>query len=103
MMGRFLKRHFPGLTAGVCGLLLLPWILGVPGNPTPRAAFVWTAGLLAMIAYLVVYQSVRSSKDHAFFNRPSMRIRLDRALFTLAVFVWPILSGSLLFLVLGTS
>lgn len=102
-MGRLLKRHFPGLTAGICGLLLLPWILGVPGNPTPRDAFVWKAGLLALIAYLVVYQCVRSSKDQFFFNRPSIRIGLDRALFALAVFVWPILCGSLLLLVLGTS
>ncbi|GAA5629168.1 hypothetical protein Brsp05_04467 [Brucella sp. NBRC 12953] len=102
-MGPFLKRHMSGLLAFICGLLLLPWILGVPGNPTPKGAAAWSLGLVAILSYLVLYQCVRSSQDHAFFKKPSIRRRLNGALLAAAVVVVPILVGALLFLVFGAS
>ncbi|KAA9356147.1 MULTISPECIES: hypothetical protein [Ochrobactrum] len=102
MVPSFFRRHFAGFTACVFGLLLLPWILGVPGNPTPVQEFAWSMGLVTIIGYLVMYQCARSSDGLKFFNRPSVRSRLDGWLFAASVVVFPILSGTLTFLLLGS-
>ncbi len=101
MLAHFLRRHFAGFTALFSGLLLLPWILGVPGNPSPVDQFVWSMGLLAIIAYLVIYQSVRSSGDLRLCKRPGLRARLDGWLFAAALLIFPVLCGCVIYLLSG--
>ncbi len=52
--------RFPDLMALLCGLLILPWILGVPGHPDTATRLGWTLGLISMVIYLVLYQAVNS-------------------------------------------
>jgi hypothetical protein len=53
--------RFPDLMALICGLLVLPWILGVPGHPSQTVQFGWTIGLVFIVLYLVLYQIAKSA------------------------------------------
>ena len=100
-MGPFLKRHMPGLLAFICGLLLLPWILGVPGNPTPGQDFAWTSGLLAMIAYLVIFQCVKMIQSRDILSKPKLSTLLDSGLHAASIGLSAVLGVAVILLVWG--
>lgn len=68
-MTKLIIRYYPDLIAAICGLLIIPWIIGVPGQPTQAILSGWTLGLIAMGGYLVIYQSVKSFKTSAFYKK----------------------------------
>jgi len=51
---RLAVSRFPDLMALICGLLVLPWILGVPGHPSQTVQFGWTIGLISIVLYLAL-------------------------------------------------
>ncbi len=59
-MIRLAASRFPDLMALICGLLVLPWILGVPGHPDRTVRLGWTIGLVSLVFYLVLYQITKS-------------------------------------------
>jgi len=67
-MTRLIASRFPDLVALICGLLLLPWILGVPGHPAPMVRLGWTIGLISIVVYLVLYQIAKSLASKASFR-----------------------------------
>ena len=67
-MMRLIASRFPDLMALVCGLLVLPWILGVPGHPDRLVELRWTIGLVAIVVYLVLFQIVKSLGSKGLFG-----------------------------------
>ncbi|NNU62014.1 hypothetical protein [Ochrobactrum soli] len=57
---RIVADRFPDLVALLSGLLILPWILGVPGHPSQLVQTGWTIGLVSMVVYLALYQTAKS-------------------------------------------
>ncbi|MDR0251638.1 MAG: hypothetical protein LBI75_00465 [Brucellaceae bacterium] len=81
---KFLIRIYPDVVALICGLLVLPWILGVPGQPTQAALSGWTIGLIGIVVYLILYQVVKSLMKSDLCKRndtlhQTMRIILNSA------------------------
>ena len=95
-MPRSLLKFFPDLMAAVCGLLFFPWVLGVPGHPTPFVQLGWTIGIVMIVLYLVTYQIVKSSDRIGVLNQPTIRIRLDRLLFLVACALVPLIAIAVL-------
>ncbi|MEJ5899264.1 hypothetical protein [Ochrobactrum teleogrylli] len=64
--------RFPDLVALLSGLLILPWILGVPGHPSQLVQTGWTIGLVSMVVYLALYQTAKSlAARRSVKNNPS--------------------------------
>jgi len=98
----FIYQRFAGFVAAVCGLLLFPWILGVPGHPSRSVELAWTVGLLVIISYLTSFQLVRSLNKKASTEGPrSLLPRWERLLFKLACMSLTLLSVSLVVVVLS--
>ena|SRR5690606_27190118 len=98
-MMRLIASRFPDLMALVCGLLVLPWILGVPGHPDRLVELGWTIGLVAIVVYLVLYQIVKSLGSKGLF-RSNIAVNrcLHRILSASAVIVTVVLAISAMLL-----
>ncbi len=73
--------RFPDFVALLSGLLILPWILGVPGHPSPLVQTGWTIGLVSMVVYLALYQTAKSlAARGAVKNNPFRIALINRAL-----------------------
>ena len=68
-MTKLIMRFYPDLIAAICGLLIIPWIIGIPGQPTQTILSGWTLGLIAIGGYLVIYQCVKSFKASARYKK----------------------------------
>ncbi|MFD1790713.1 hypothetical protein ACFSE0_03600 [Ochrobactrum teleogrylli] len=68
--------RFPDLVALLSGLLILPWILGVPGHPSQLVQTGWTIGLVSMVVYLALYQTAKSLAALRTVKNNSSRIAL---------------------------
>ncbi|MBQ0710432.1 MULTISPECIES: hypothetical protein [unclassified Ochrobactrum] len=80
-MIRLAASRFPDLMALICGLLVLPWILGVPGHPDPMVRLGWTIGLVSLVFYLVLYQITKSiASNGSLKNRVTVQRYLRRVL-----------------------
>ena len=80
--------RFPDLMALICGLLVLPWILGVPGHPSQTVQFGWTIGLISIVLYLALYQLTKSIASMVSFkNNIALKHYLRRALSASSVIV----------------
>ena len=96
-MIKFIIRIYPDMIAVICGILILPWILGVPGQPTQAVLSGWTIGLIAMGIYLLIYQTVKSLRTFEFykknsaFHRPVFAILNGTALCVLPVMLFSFL------------
>ncbi|MBJ6132944.1 hypothetical protein JAU75_08885 [Ochrobactrum sp. Q0168] len=78
---RIAADRFPDLVALLCGLLVLPWILGVPGHPSLLVQAGWTMGLVSMVVYLALYQTAKSLAARRTVKNNRSRIALiSRAL-----------------------
>ncbi|MDH7785936.1 uncharacterized membrane protein (DUF485 family) [Ochrobactrum sp. 19YEA23] len=77
---RIAADRFPDLVALLCGLLILPWILGVPGHPSQLVQIGWTIGLVSMVVYLAIYQTAKSLASYgAVKNNPTRNALISRA------------------------
>lgn len=101
MVPRFFRRYFASFAACLSGLLLLPWILGVPGNPTPGQDFAWTSGLLAMIAYLAIFQCVKMIQSRDILSKPKLSTLLDSGLHAASIGLSAVLGVAVILLVWG--
>ena len=87
-MMKLIASRFPDLMALVCGLLVLPWILGVPGRPDRLVELGWTIGLVAIVVYLVLYQIAKSlGSKGSFRSNIAVNRCLHRTLSASAVIV----------------
>ena len=87
-MMRLIASRFPDLMALVCGLLVLPWILGVPGRPDRLVQLGWTIGLASIVVYLALYQIAKSlGSKGLFLNNSTVNRCLHRTLSASAVIV----------------
>jgi len=78
---RIAAGRFPDLVALLSGLLVLPWILGVPGHPSQLVQAGWTIGLVSMVVYLALYQTAKSLAARRTVKNNRSRIALiSRAL-----------------------
>ncbi len=101
-MTRLIASRFPDLVALLCGLLVLPWILGVPGHPAPMVRLGWTIGLISIVVYLVLYQIAKSLASKASFRSNNAAGRyLHRMLATSSVIATVMLAISVM-LILGS-
>ncbi|TNV18206.1 hypothetical protein FIC94_00860 [Ochrobactrum teleogrylli] len=73
---RVVADRFPDLVALLSGLLILPWILGVPGHPSQLVQTGWTIGLVSMVVYLALYQTAKSLAALRTVKNNSSRIAL---------------------------
>lgn len=73
---RIAADRFPDLVALLSGLLILPWILGVPGHPSQLVQTGWTIGLVSMVVYLALYQTAKSLAALRTVKNNSSRIAL---------------------------
>ncbi|RRD21851.1 hypothetical protein ECB98_22335 [Brucellaceae bacterium VT-16-1752] len=73
---RIVADRFPDLVALLSGLLILPWILGVPGHPSQLVQTGWTIGLVSMVVYLALYQTAKSLAARRSVKNNSSRIAL---------------------------
>lgn len=99
-MSVMVLKFFPDAVAVIFGLLLFPWILGVPGMPDQLVRLGWTTGLTAIILYLIVYQMVKSSDRISALRKPEIRLALDRLLFGSAWWFVAIVAASVYLVVL---
>jgi hypothetical protein len=97
----FIYQRFAGFVAAMCGLLLIPWILGVPGHPSRAVESAWTIGLLVIILYLAAFQLVRSMDKKAATNRFRSLSRWERLLFKFAWLSFILLSLCVLVVILS--
>lgn len=88
----FIYQRFAGFVAAVCGLLLFPWILGVPGHPSRAVELAWTIGLLVIILFLTAFQLVRSLNKKVPANGSQSLSRWERLLFKYACLSFFLLS-----------
>lgn len=73
--------RFPDLVALLSGLLILPWILGVPGHPSQLVQTGWTIGLVSMVVYLALYQTAKSlAARRSIKNNPSRIVLISRVM-----------------------
>lgn len=98
-MLKIVLTFIPYLVALLCGLLVIPWVLGIPGNFTPRTQLGWTTGLIAMVSYLVLYQIAKSTRKLSSPNKPQLRSKMDKILVVAACCVLPIMAVSIALLV----
>ncbi len=93
-------RLYPDLIALLCGLLVIPWIVGVPGQASQIAIYGWTTGLITMALYLVIYQAVKSVIRMDFYKKNNVLHKpVTRLLNSAAVCVLPVLVFSLLLII----
>ncbi|MEL4071090.1 hypothetical protein WKW50_13170 [Ochrobactrum sp. GPK 3] len=77
---RIAADRFPDLVALLSGLLILPWVLGVPGHPSQPVQIGWTIGLVSMVVYLAIYQAAKSLASYgAVKNNPTRSALISRA------------------------
>ncbi|NKC04161.1 hypothetical protein [Brucella haematophila] len=77
---RIAANRFPDLVALLSGLLILPWILGVPGHPSQPVQIGWTIGLVSMVVHLAIYQAAKSLASYgAIQNNPARSTFISRA------------------------
>lgn len=98
-MLKIVLTFIPYLVALLCGLLVIPWMLGIPGNFTPRTQLGWTTGLITMASYLLLYQIAKSTSKPPSSNKPSLRSKMDKILVVAACCVLPIMAVSIALLV----
>lgn len=98
-MLKIVLKFIPYLVALLCGLLIIPWVLGIPGNFTPRTQLGWTTGLTAMVSYLLLYQIAKSTGKRYSTNNPSLRSKIDSMLMISACCVLPIMAFAVVLLV----
>ncbi|MFK3666193.1 hypothetical protein ACI2JN_13205 [Ochrobactrum teleogrylli] len=78
---RIAADRFPDLVALLSGLLILPWILGVPGHPSQLVQTGWTIGLVSMVVYLALYQTAKSlAALRSIKNNPSRIALISRVM-----------------------
>lgn len=94
---KLLIRIYPDLIAFICGILIIPWVIGVPGHPTKAVLSGWTIGLIVMGVYLVIYQAAKSLMTFEFYKKTPSFHRPIRALLNgAAICVLPVLFFSFL-------
>ncbi|MGG4774059.1 hypothetical protein ACLO87_05420 [Paenalcaligenes sp. Me52] len=98
-MLKIVLKFIPYAVALLCGLLIIPWVLGVPGNFTPRTQLGWTTGLIAMVVYLVLYQIAKSTTKFSSPNKTSLATKIDSLLLIAACCVLPVMAFALVLLV----
>jgi len=99
-MIKFIIRIYPDVIAVLCGLLIIPWILGVPGRPTPAQLSGWNIGFFAICTYLLLYQTIKSLRNFEFYKKKiSIHRPVSNILICAALFIPPLMVASFLLLV----